>query len=177
VLKKSTRQRALLPSVIFLTLSIEAFCRVSKNTRQRCLCRVSKIKHSAKSFFAECFFLLPMVFYVALDKPEKNTRQNIWYSAKSQILVVIKWNILQLFLTKQIQISFWKRNVAFSLSLKQSTYLLDTRNASYINRDIRKLDKVANKFSRRSDLITKPLAYQFIYATATGLANKSSRPR
>jgi hypothetical protein len=64
------------------------------------------------------------------------------------------------------------------LSLSEAINIsLDTRNASYINRDIRKLDKVANKFSRRSDLITKPLAYQFIYATATGLANKSSRPR
>jgi hypothetical protein len=31
------------------------------------LCRVSKIKHSAKSFFAECF-LLPRVFCVALEK-------------------------------------------------------------------------------------------------------------
>jgi hypothetical protein len=31
------------------------------------LCRVSKIKHSAKSFFAECF-LLPRVFCVALGK-------------------------------------------------------------------------------------------------------------
>jgi hypothetical protein len=28
---------------------------------------VSKIKHSAKSFFAECF-LLPRVFYVTLGK-------------------------------------------------------------------------------------------------------------
>jgi hypothetical protein len=55
--------------------------------------RVSKIKHSAKRFFAECF-LLPRVFYVALVKellcqvPEKNTQQSIWYSAKSQIMVV-----------------------------------------------------------------------------------------
>jgi hypothetical protein len=56
--------------------------------------RVSKIKHSAKSFFAECF-ILSSVFCVALGKellcrvPEKNTRQNIWYTAKSQIPIVV----------------------------------------------------------------------------------------
>jgi hypothetical protein len=34
-----------------------ALCRVSKKTLgKETLCRVSKIKHSAKSFFAECFF-------------------------------------------------------------------------------------------------------------------------
>jgi hypothetical protein len=50
--KHSTKSS--LPSVIFLTLGKEALCRVSK-------------KHSAKSFFAECF-ILPIVFCVALDK-------------------------------------------------------------------------------------------------------------
>jgi hypothetical protein len=40
---------------------------VEKSTQQRVLCRVSKIKHSAKSFFAECF-LLPRVFCVTLGK-------------------------------------------------------------------------------------------------------------
>jgi hypothetical protein len=45
-----------------------AICRVSKKTLgKETLCRVSKIKHSAKSFFAECF-LLPRVFCVALGK-------------------------------------------------------------------------------------------------------------
>jgi hypothetical protein len=39
---------------------------VEKSTRQKNLCRVLK-KHSAKSFFAECF-LLPRVFCLTLDK-------------------------------------------------------------------------------------------------------------
>jgi hypothetical protein len=44
-------------------------------------------KALGKELFAECFILL-RVFCVALGKeffcrvPEKNTRQNIWYSAK-----------------------------------------------------------------------------------------------
>jgi hypothetical protein len=38
-----------------------------KTLGKETLCRVSKIKHSAKSFFAECF-LLPRVFCVALGK-------------------------------------------------------------------------------------------------------------
>jgi hypothetical protein len=49
-----TRQRASLPSVI-------------KTLGKETLCRVSKIKHSTKSVFAECF-LLPRVFCVALGK-------------------------------------------------------------------------------------------------------------
>jgi hypothetical protein len=70
------------------------------------LCRVSKIKHSAKSFFVECF-LLPRVFYVTLGKyffcrvPKKNSakhsakylalffQKNIWHSSKSRIPGVI----------------------------------------------------------------------------------------
>jgi hypothetical protein len=56
-------------------------------------CRVSKIKHSIKRFFTECFLLL-MVFCMTLDKLEKNARQNIWRSAiKSQIPVVIIQNL------------------------------------------------------------------------------------
>jgi hypothetical protein len=57
-----------LPSVGEKTLGKELFaeCCIC-DTRQRALCRVSKIKHSAKSFFAECF-LLPRVFCVALGK-------------------------------------------------------------------------------------------------------------
>jgi hypothetical protein len=54
VLEKSTRQRSSLSSV-------------KKTLGKETLCRVSKIKHSAKSFFAECFILL-RVFYVALGK-------------------------------------------------------------------------------------------------------------
>jgi hypothetical protein len=97
-----------LPSVGEKTLDKELFaeCCIC-DTRQRVfaecqkktlgketLCRVSKIKHSVKSLFAECF-LLPRVFCVALDKEllcrvsEKNTWQRIWHSAKSQITVVI----------------------------------------------------------------------------------------
>jgi hypothetical protein len=83
-----------LPSVVEKTLVKELFaeccicdtrqrdlCRVSKKTLgKEFLCRVSKIKHSAKSFFADCF-ILPRVFCVALGKelfcrvPEINTRQ------------------------------------------------------------------------------------------------------
>jgi hypothetical protein len=53
-------------------------CFVSLLCSTQFLCRVSKIKHSAKSLFAECF-LLPRVFWVALGKklfcrvPEKNS--------------------------------------------------------------------------------------------------------
>jgi hypothetical protein len=57
-----------LPSVGEKTLGKELFaeCCIC-DTRQRALWRVSKIKHSAKSFFAECFLLL-RVFCVALGK-------------------------------------------------------------------------------------------------------------
>jgi hypothetical protein len=57
----------------------------SRHYRNRVLCRVSKIKHSAKSFFAECF-ILPSVFCVTLGKellcrvPEKK------HSAKNMTL-------------------------------------------------------------------------------------------
>jgi hypothetical protein len=46
------------------------------------LCRVSKIKHSAKSFFAECF-LLPMVFCLSLansffsECPKKHSAKHL----------------------------------------------------------------------------------------------------
>jgi hypothetical protein len=57
-----------LPSVVFVTLGKEPFAECQKKTLgKETLCRVSKIKHSAKSFFAECF-LLPSVFCVALGK-------------------------------------------------------------------------------------------------------------
>jgi hypothetical protein len=50
------------------TLGKEPFAECQKKTLgKETLCRVSKIKHSAKSFFAECF-LLSRVFYVALGK-------------------------------------------------------------------------------------------------------------
>jgi hypothetical protein len=57
-----------LPSVGEKTLGKELFAECQKKTLgKETLCRVSKIKHSAKSFFAECF-LLPRVFCVALGK-------------------------------------------------------------------------------------------------------------
>ena len=49
------------------TLGKELFAECKKTLSKETLCRVSKIKHSAKSFFAECF-LLPRVFCVALGK-------------------------------------------------------------------------------------------------------------
>jgi hypothetical protein len=55
VLKKKHSAKSSLPSVKNKTLGKET------------LCRVSKIKHSSKGFFAECF-LLQRVFCVALGK-------------------------------------------------------------------------------------------------------------
>jgi hypothetical protein len=60
VLEKKHSANSSLPSVVFVTLGKEPFAECQKKT-------VSKIKHSAKSFFAECF-LLPRVFCVALGK-------------------------------------------------------------------------------------------------------------
>jgi hypothetical protein len=92
--EKNTQQRALFAECyIFDTRQRSSLPSVKKALGKEVLCRVSKIKHSAKIFPTECF-LLPRVFCVALGKkficrvPEKNNRQNIWYSAKSQILVV-----------------------------------------------------------------------------------------
>jgi hypothetical protein len=57
-----------LPSVVFVTLGKEPFAECQKKTLgKETLCRVSKIKHSAKKLFAKCF-LLPRVFCVALGK-------------------------------------------------------------------------------------------------------------
>jgi hypothetical protein len=71
--KKHSAKRSL-PSVVFVTLGKEPFAKCQKKTLgKETLCRVPKIKHSAKSFFAECF-LLPKVFCVALGK-EYDTRQ------------------------------------------------------------------------------------------------------
>jgi hypothetical protein len=84
--EKKHSVKSSLSSIIFLTLFAE--CK-KYNTRQRDLCRVSKI---IKSYLPSVF--LPRVFCVALGKelfcrvPEKNTRQSIWYSAKSEIPVV-----------------------------------------------------------------------------------------
>jgi hypothetical protein len=51
-----------------MTFGKEPFAECQKKTLgKEILCRVLKIKHSAKSFFAECF-LLPRVFCVALGK-------------------------------------------------------------------------------------------------------------
>jgi hypothetical protein len=48
--KENTRRRSCLPSVLFLALGKELFAECCIfDTRQRALCRVSKIQHSAKS--------------------------------------------------------------------------------------------------------------------------------
>jgi hypothetical protein len=68
VLEKKHSAKSSLPSVVFVTLGKEPFAECQKKALgKETLCRVSKIKHSAKSFFAECF-LLPRVFCVALGK-------------------------------------------------------------------------------------------------------------
>jgi hypothetical protein len=65
--KKHSAKSSLL-SVVFVTLGKEPFTECQKKTLgKETLCRVSKIKHSVKSFFAECF-LLPRVFCAALGK-------------------------------------------------------------------------------------------------------------
>jgi hypothetical protein len=94
VLEKKHSTKSSLPSVVFVTLGKEHFVECQKKTPDKeTLCRVSKIKHSAKSFSVECF-LLPRVFSWHSGKslfaecPKKNTRQIIWHSSKSQILVV-----------------------------------------------------------------------------------------
>jgi hypothetical protein len=79
VLEKKHSAKSSLPSVVFVTIGKELFveCQI-KTLGKEILCRVSKIKHSTKSFFAECY-LLPRVFCVALDKelfaecPKKKT--------------------------------------------------------------------------------------------------------
>jgi hypothetical protein len=77
-----------LPSVVFVTLGKEPFAECQKKTLgKETLCRVSKIIHSTKSFFAECF-LLPSVFCVALGKELLCRVPEIKHSAKSQIPVV-----------------------------------------------------------------------------------------
>jgi hypothetical protein len=54
--KENTRRRSSLPSVLFLTLGKEFLYRVSFfDTRQRALCRVSQIQHSAKSSLSSVF--------------------------------------------------------------------------------------------------------------------------
>jgi hypothetical protein len=68
VLEKKHSAKSSLPSVVLVTLGKEPFAECKKKTLgKKTLCRVSKIKHSAKSFFAECF-LLPRDFCVALGK-------------------------------------------------------------------------------------------------------------
>jgi hypothetical protein len=56
-----------------------------KTLGKETLCRVSKIQHSAKSFFAECF-LLPSVFCVALGKELLCRVPEIKHSAKNMAL-------------------------------------------------------------------------------------------
>jgi hypothetical protein len=86
MLEKKHSAKSSLPSVVFVTLDKEPFAECQKKTLDKeTLCRVSKIKHSAKSYFAECF-ILPRVFCVTLGKellcrvPEKK------HSAKNMTL-------------------------------------------------------------------------------------------
>jgi hypothetical protein len=75
-----------LPSVVFVTLRKEPFAECQKKTLgKETICRVSKIKHSAKSFFAECF-ILPKVFCVALGKELLCRVPEIKHSVKNMAL-------------------------------------------------------------------------------------------
>jgi hypothetical protein len=64
-LKKAIGKELFAKCYIFYTRQI--FAESQKTIGKEALCRVSKIKHSVKSFFAE-FFLLTRVFCVALGK-------------------------------------------------------------------------------------------------------------
>ena len=77
VLEKKHSAKSSLPSVVFVTLGKEPFA-----------AECQKIKHSAKSFFAECF-LLPSVFCMKLGKELLCRVPEIKHSAKSQIPVVL----------------------------------------------------------------------------------------
>jgi hypothetical protein len=69
-----------------VTLGKEPFAECQKKTLgKETLCRVSKIKHSAKSFFAECF-ILPRVFCMALRKELLCRVPEIKHSAKNTAL-------------------------------------------------------------------------------------------
>jgi hypothetical protein len=69
-----------------VTLGKEPFAECQKKTPgKETLCRVSKIKHSAKSFFAECF-ILSRVFCVALGKELLYRVPEIKHSAKNMTL-------------------------------------------------------------------------------------------
>jgi hypothetical protein len=86
VLEKKHSAKSFLPSVVFVTLGKESFAECQKKTLgKETLCRVSKIKHSAKSLFAECF-LLPRVFCVALGKELLCRVPEIKHSAKNMAL-------------------------------------------------------------------------------------------
>jgi hypothetical protein len=75
-----------LPSVVFVTLGKEPFAECQKKTLgKETLCRVSKIKHSAKSFFAECF-LLPRVFLRGTRQRALCRVPEIKHSAKNMAL-------------------------------------------------------------------------------------------
>jgi hypothetical protein len=96
VLEKKHSAKSSLPSVVFVTLGKEPFAECQKKALgKETLCRVSKIKHSAKSFFAECF-LLPSVFCMKLGKELLCRVPEIKHSAKSQIPVVVVHSNLKL---------------------------------------------------------------------------------
>jgi hypothetical protein len=85
-LEKKHSAKSSLPSVVFVTLGKEPFAECQKKTLSKeTLCRVSKIKHSAKSLFAECF-LLPSVFCMALGKELLCRVPEIKHSAKNMAL-------------------------------------------------------------------------------------------
>jgi len=70
-----TRQRTSLPSVIFLTLGKEPFCRVFY------FYRLFSVRHSAKSLFAEC--------------PKYSTQQTLMHSANKGFPVVTASRLLR----------------------------------------------------------------------------------
>jgi hypothetical protein len=68
---KKHSAKSSLPSVKNKTLGKELFAECQKKTLgKEILCRVSKIKHSAKSLFAKCY-LLPRVFLRGTRCPKK----------------------------------------------------------------------------------------------------------
>jgi hypothetical protein len=93
VLKK--QQISYLPSVKIKHSTNKLFVECKKTLVKETICRVSKIKRSAKKPFAECFFTEYFLFgtrqRTCLSSAEKNTRQNIWHLAKSQISVVYSY--------------------------------------------------------------------------------------
>jgi hypothetical protein len=67
-LEKKHSAKSSLPSVVFVTLGKKSFAECQKKTLgKETICRVSKIKHSAKGFLPSVFFYRGF-FCVALGK-------------------------------------------------------------------------------------------------------------